>query len=207
MLKNVTIVAFALALLVAQSSLGVLLPTYPFTPNLILPVVMFLGVSPEISLVRGGLLSLVFGWALDQFCGAPMGLSTAVMVATYVTSRGAVHQLFLRGTTFQVGLTFAVALLSSGSMLALRAIFGPQDAFPLALPASGVAFDVVLALSGRAADDPPLVGSALEIAVTLAASALATAATAPFVFGLLRRIEALGTRGRAAPGPGAEAAL
>ena len=198
MLKNLTLVGFGIALLVVQSSLGVLVPTYPFTPNLILPVVMFLGVSPEISIVRGGLLSLVFGWALDQFCGTPMGLSTAVMVATYIASRGAVHQLFLRGTAFQVGLSFAVALLSGGSMLALRAIFAPQEAFPLALPAAGLMRDVVGFFSGTGETDAPLVGSAVEIAVTLAASALATAVCAPFVFSLLRRIEAVGARGRAA---------
>ncbi len=202
MLKNVTLVAFAISLLVVQSSLGVLVPTYPFTPNLILPVVMFLGVSPEISIVRGGGLSLVFGWALDQFCGTPMGLSTAVMVATYIASRGAVHQLFLRGTMFQLGLSFAVALLSGGSMLALRAIFAPPEAFPLALPAAGVMRDVVAFLTGTGETDAPRVGSAVEIGVTLTASALATAMCAPFVFSLLRRIEALGTRGRA----GAEAA-
>ena len=197
MLKNLTIVAFAIALLVVQSSFAVLFSTYPFTPNLVLPVVMFLGVSPEISIVRGGLLSLVFGWALDQFCGAPMGLSTAVMVATYLASRGAVHQLFLRGTAFQVGLSFAVALLSGGSVLALRAIFGPQEAFPLALPAAGAMREFVSFVTGTGEADAPLVGSAVEIAVSLTASAAATAVTAPFVFSLLRRIETVGARGRA----------
>lgn len=198
MLKNVTLVAFAITLLVVQSSLGVLVPTYPFTPNLILPVVMFLAVSADISILRGGGLSLVFGWALDQFCGTPMGLSTAVMVATYIASRGAVHQLFLRGTTFQVGLSFAVALLAGGSMLALRAIFAPPEAFALALGASGVMRDVVAFFTGTGETDAPLVGSAVEIAVTLTASAIATAACAPFVFSLLRRIETLGARGRSA---------
>lgn len=197
MVRNLTLFAFSIALLVVQSSLAVLVPTYPFTPNLVLPVVMFLGGSPEISMVRGGLISLVLGWALDQFCGAPMGLSTAVMVATYLASRGAVHQLFLRGVGFQVTLSFAVALLSAGSMLALRAIFAPQEAFPLGLGADGVMRDVVAFVTGTDETNVPRVGSAIEIGVTLTASALATAVAAPFVFTLLRRIEALGARGRA----------
>jgi hypothetical protein len=197
MVRNLTLFAFSIALLVVQSSLGVLVPTYPFTPNLVLPVVMFLGGSPEISVARGGLLSLVFGWTLDQFCGTPMGLSTAVMVATYLASRGAVHQLFLRGVGFQVTLSFVVALLSAGSLLALRAIFAPQEAFPLGLGADGWVRDVVGFLTGTGENDAPRVGSAVEIAVTLTASALATAIASPFVFSLLRRIEALGTRGRA----------
>jgi hypothetical protein len=196
MFKNLTLFAFAIACLTAQSALGVLLPTYPFSPNLILPIVMFLGGSPEISVVRGGSLALVFGWALDEFCGAPMGLSTAVMVATYLASRGAVHQVSLRGTSFQIGLTFAIALLSGGSILALRTIFAPQEAFPLTLPADGIARDVLSFLTGTGESDAPRAGSAVEIGLTLAASALATALLAPVQFSLLRRIEALGTRGR-----------
>lgn len=195
-MRNVLVLVLGLALLVAQTSLSVLVPTHPVTPNLLLPIVMYLGVAPDVSLARGGLLSFMLGYALDEFCGAPMGLATTVLVATYLVAHGAVHQLLLRGTAFQIALTFVVGLLSGGSMLALRAIFGPPEAFPLRMPPGGWLEGVVGALGAGRGDDAPRIGSALEIALTLAGSSLVTALLSPFVFAIVRRIEAGVGRGR-----------
>ena len=143
-------------------------------------------------MVRGGSLSLVFGWALDEFCGAPMGLSTAVMVATYLASRGAVHQIGQRGTSFQISLTFVIAFLSGGSMLALRTIFAPPEAFPLTLPADGWARALIgfLTLCVVFAFAVAVFGVRVQGSVAGFVGVLATFALMSSTFGLL--IAALG---------------
>lgn len=185
--RNLTILAFGLLLLVAQSSLGVLLPTHPVSPFLLLPVVLHLGVSPDVSLMRGAFTSFSLGWAMDEFCGAPMGLATFALVATYLSTHGAVNQLFLRSTASQVLMTFGVTLVAGGTMLALRAIFGPPEAFPLDMPAMGWLEGV--APRGRA-------GGAIELGIELTGAALATAALSPAIFWVMARIDAMGTRAR-----------
>lgn len=187
-LRNVYVLCLGFLLLVVQSSLAVLLPTHPVSPVLLLPVVLHLGVSPEVSLMRGAFTSFVLGWAMDEFCGAPMGLSTFALVATYLSTHGAVNQLFLRSTASQVLLTFGVALVSGGTMLALRAIFGPPEAFPLNMPANGWMESIV----GSGARS----GGALELVVELAGAATVTAALSPSIFWVMARIDATGTRTR-----------
>jgi hypothetical protein len=101
-----------------------------------------------------------------------------------------VNQLVLRAVPSQVLLTFAVSLLGGGTMLALRTIFGPPEAFPLAMPARSP-FDGFLGPSGRS-------GAAVEIALELVVSAALTAALAPLLFRILARIDASGSRARRA---------
>ncbi len=188
--KTAFVVLFGLALLVMQTSLATLMPLHPASPMLLVPVALHLGVSPDVSLARGALTAFLLGWMMDEFCGAPMGLSTFVLVAAYLVTHAAVNQLVLRAVPSQVLLTFAVSLLGGGTMLALRTIFGPPEAFPLAMPAASP-FGGLLGPSGRS-------GAAVEIALELIVSAAFTAALAPLMFRILARIDASGTRTRRA---------
>lgn len=159
----IVVLGLGLALLVLQSVLVDVVSLHPFTPNVVLPVVLFLGVSPEVPLVRGALLAFCLGYLLDVFSGNRMSLETFVCVATFMSARGAGLRLFLRSPSYQIVLTFVVSLLAGGTTLALRAIFTPPSPFP--------------------------VGRALGTAILLGASSVATALCAPIVFALVQRIE------------------
>jgi rod shape-determining protein MreD len=172
--RNVALVLFGFALLVLETSITSRLSLHPFSPSPLLPIVIFLGVSPDVHIVRGAALSFVLGYLLDSFCGSPMGLMTFVLVATFMVARGAGLRLFMRGIPFQMGLTFVVTILSGGTVLALRAIFEKLSPFPV---------DTVWGTVG-----------------TLAGPALSTALVAPFVFTVVRRIESLAARKRDAEG-------
>lgn len=167
-MQNTVLLLLGFVLLVLQASASALINIHPFSPNLLLPMVIYLGVSQEVGLVRGGMLAFVLGYFLDSFTGSPMGLHTFVLVATYMLARGAGLSLFLRGPLFQIGLMFAVSVIAGGTILALRAIFERPAAFE-----AGTVGDTVY---------------------TLVAPALTTAALAPLVFIAVRRIDQLALR-------------
>jgi len=181
--NNVGHVLLGFGLLVLQSSLGTLWSFHPFSPNLLLPMIIYYGVTPEVSVVRGAVLSFLLGYVLDIFCGNPMGLQTFLMVATYLVAKVAGLRLFLRGPAFQMLLTFVVGVLDGGTILALRAIFEPPPPFATADVGSSL-FEVF-------------------------GPATVTAVVAPLIFGLVRRVEqssagsagAARSREAAAPAP------
>jgi rod shape-determining protein MreD len=135
-----------------------------------LPVVIFLGVSHDVHIVRGASLSFVLGYLFDSFTGSPMGLMTFVLVATYILARFAGLRFFLRGPIFQIILTFLVGLLTGGTVLALRAIFETPAPFPA--------------------------GTALDTSLVIVIPALTTAIISPVIFAAVRRIESVATRRR-----------
>jgi cell shape-determining protein MreD len=190
--KNALHLAFGLSLLVVQAALATLWPMHPFVPNLLLPIVVYLGVDPDVLLVRGAVLTFVLGYFLDVVAGAPTGLFTFVLVATYLAARGAGLRLLLRSVPFQMGLVVVISIAANGVMLALRAIFQPPEAFPLVMPSSGMLGSAVEVLLG----DDALVGSYVSTVTTLLASAFATALAAPLVFAVVRRIDGMAQRSR-----------
>lgn len=167
-LNSLAIVAFGFGLLVLQSTLSMLLRLPTLAPNLLLPIVIYLGVSPDVHIVRGVIISFVLGYLLDLFCGNLMSLQTFVLVSTFMLARVAGLRLFLRGPAFQVLLTFVVGLLAGGSTLALRAIFDVQSPFPT--------------------------GTAVGTALWLTGPAVVTALAAPLVFAPVQRLDAIGAR-------------
>ena len=177
-MQNAALLLLGFALLIVQASATALVNVHPFSPNLLLPMVIYLGVSHDVGIVRGGMLAFVLGYLLDSFTGSPMGLHTFVLVATYMLARGAGLSLVLRGPLFQIGLTFGVSVIAGGTILALRAIFERPAAFEA--------------------------GTVGDTTLTLIAPALTTAALAPLVFFAVRGFEQLATRrsGRAPSGPG-----
>jgi rod shape-determining protein MreD len=191
-MKNVVHLAFGLALLVAQAAIATFVPLHPFVPSLLLPIVIYLGVDPDVALLRGAALAFVLGYFADEIAAVPTGLTTFVLVATFLATRGAGIRLVLRGAPFQIGLVFGISLVASGTMLALRAIFQPPAAFPLVMPPEGPLGVVVRLFVG---DGSPI-GSGVAVASTMIASALTTGLCAPGVFAAVRRIERISQRAR-----------
>ena len=79
-MRNTAFLATGLFLLVLQSNAFRLLSKLPFggiTPSLLLPLIVFMGVH-EYSIGRGAALAFLFGYLLDVFSAAPVGLLTKV---------------------------------------------------------------------------------------------------------------------------------
>ncbi len=160
-MRSVLLIAFGVGLLIAGTTLAVIVPIHAYAPNLLLPIAIFLGVSAEVHIVRGALLCFALGYLLDSFSGGLLGLHTFGLVASFLAARGAGLRLFPLGAAFQILLTLTMALVSGAVVLALRAIF--ERAFTL---------------------------DAYESGLTLLHSTAATALCAPFVFLVMRRIGA-----------------
>jgi rod shape-determining protein MreD len=167
------LVVFGFFLLILQTAVAMLLPMYSYAPNLLLPIAIFLGVSPEVPMVRGTIVGFALGYLLDSFSGSPMGLHTFVMTASFMVARGAGLRLFPQGPAFQILLAFLMSFAFGATVLALRAIFERPS----------------LAIGEATLE---------QTALSLVQPALATAIVSPLVFAGVRRIEALGHKRREA---------
>jgi hypothetical protein len=67
--RSVLIVALGFALLLLRSVVWRAVALGPFTPQLVLPMAIFLGVSPDVRLVRGAVIAFLLGYLSDGFCG------------------------------------------------------------------------------------------------------------------------------------------
>jgi rod shape-determining protein MreD len=133
--RNALFFGIGLLLLVIQGNLHRVLGHVPIagiTPNLILPLIVFMGVH-EYSVVRGAWLAFVLGYALDMFAGAPVGLFTFITVSIFVLSRAAGVRLAAQTILTQLALAFGFALFESVTVLMLVAIFGKDPHSPRAL--------------------------------------------------------------------------
>lgn len=166
MISSLWLIVFGFVLLGLQSSIAMLVPMDSVTPNLVLPIAIYLGVSPDVHIVRGAIVGFLLGYLLDSNCGSPMGLHTFVMTASFLVARGAGLRLFPQGTAFQVLLTFLMTIAFGATVLALRAIFEPAGA-----------------TIGH--------GDRQQAALALVGPAVTTALLSPFVFAVTRRIEAI----------------
>lgn len=199
-MRNVLFVLLALGLLLLQSSVSSILPLHPFVPSLLLPMVLYLGVTPDVTLGRGAALAFTAGLLSDEMTGTPVGLTTFIFVATFLLTRVAGLRLFLRGVPFQIVATAGITVIAAGAMLALCAIFEQPEAFPLVMPPAGLLG--ALARLGWG-DDVPLVGRTTDVIARLVATGLATGLVSPLVYIATRRLDTLSVRTRR--GAGAEA--
>jgi|GEM_PF-888324 len=197
-MRNSLLFLFAFALLLLQSSLSVLIPIHPFVPVLLLPIALYLGVTPDVGFLRGALIAFVLGVISDETTGAPLGYGTFLFVATFLLSRVAAFRLFLRGVPFQIGATTGIALLASAAMLAVCAILSDngREPFALEMTPGGWAGWV---LESAGAQNLPRVGAVTNIASVLLGSALATGLVSPLVYAMVRRIETFTLRVRTRP--------
>jgi len=133
--RNALFLSTGILLLIIQGNLHRLLGHIPIAgimPNLILPLVVFMGVH-EYSVVRGATLAFALGYSLDMFAGAPVGLFTFITVAIFVLSRAAGVRLAAQTILTQLALAFGFALFESITVLMLVAIFGRDPHSPRAL--------------------------------------------------------------------------
>lgn len=168
MMRDVVLLGFAFFLITLEAAVGTVLDLGVLMPNMLLPVVIYLGMAPDISLMRSAILSFLIGLMVDSACGNAMGLMTFMHVATCLVARGASFRLLMRGRISQVLITALTAFISAGTLVALRAIFRPPFSFNAV--------------------------SSHQLVVSLLAPALATGAVAPFIFLLVRRIDSLRRR-------------
>jgi len=171
-MRNLLLIFLGLSLLILQAAFGTLVSTYSWTPNLLLPIVIYLGVLPDVHVVRGAAISFVLGYLLDSFCGSPMGLQTFILVSTFVVARFAGLRLFLRGPAFQIAMTFVIGVLAGGTILALSALFKLERPLPFAAEST---WDTVR---------------------IMVVPAFTTALVAPLLFAVVRRIEGMSSRRR-----------
>ena len=163
-MRSLLLVGFGFLLLAGQAALATLIPMHTFAPNLMLPIALALGVSPDVHLVRGASVCFVLGYLLDAFCGNPLGLQTFVLVALFMLARGAAVRLLPHGPLFIGLFALVMGIVSGCAVLALRAMFEKRSEI-LTYDAFGT-LRVVLQ------------------------SALATALVAPPIFGVVKRIDA-----------------
>lgn len=102
------------------------------TPDLVLPLVIFLGVHEQ-SMSRGALLAFGIGYAEDLLSGAPIGLLTFVSVAIWWLSRVVGVRLTAQTWLTRASLGFGFALAQGALLLVLIAVFGSDNRRPLEL--------------------------------------------------------------------------
>jgi rod shape-determining protein MreD len=102
------------------------------TPNLVLPLIIFLGVH-EHSMARGALLAFGFGYTTDILAAAPMFLFAFVCVAIWWLARVAGVRLTAQTFMTRLPLAFAFSVVESAIVLTLLAIFGTDNHRPLEL--------------------------------------------------------------------------
>ncbi len=102
------------------------------TPNLVLPLVVYLGVH-EHSIARGSLLSYALGWAVDILGGGPAYLFRLTMVAVWWMSRAASTRVSTQSAMMRIPLAFSAAIAESAIVLTLLAIFGADNRRPMEL--------------------------------------------------------------------------
>lgn len=162
-MRHLAMVALSLMLLIAQAWLGHL-TSHPWIPNLILPLVMYVGVSPAYDVLRGSSLAFVMGYLADLMSGCPLGLQTFAMVFLFLLARTAGLRLHIKRLIFQLLITFLAALFVGAVMLVLQAVF---------------------------ANPTPYKPSAFgPLAILLIFSSLISAAFAPWIFYLAQIVEA-----------------
>ena len=140
-MRNTAFLGAGLGLLFLQSVLFWVtgrIPLPGLTPSLILPLIVFMGVH-EYNIARGAGLACVFGYGVDLFAAAPVGLFTFVSVATFVLARAAGVRLAAQHIIAQFPLALVFSVVQSIMVLVLLAIFGrnphgSRDMLALVLP-------------------------------------------------------------------------
>lgn len=134
-MRNAAFLALALALLLVQANVHRLLGPvglHGWTPSMLLPLVIFLGVH-EPSMARGVLLAFAIGHALDLFASAPIGLFTFLYVGLWWLARIAGVRLTAQTVPTQMALAFGFSLIESLVVLVLLVVFGADPQRPVEL--------------------------------------------------------------------------
>lgn len=159
-MRNLAFVAIGIALAAAESVLDHLLPSEHLTPDLVLPLIVYMGLL-GFNATRGAAIAFVIGYVADTLQpGAPICLNMFLLVCLFLISRLLAARLLLAGTIFHVLLVLLMSVASSLIVIALRAIFERH------------------------------VGSLAYLSVAISTRAATTALIAPLVFGIAKRADA-----------------
>lgn len=161
----------AWAALVTVASLQAVLPVSLPTPDVVLIVVLYVGLSARGQLAGACALALVLGWFADLFAGAPKGLHMAAYALAGLAARGASSRILVRGP-LPVALTALIFALAQGALVVvLRTSLQPSLGWgglrqvPLAALATAIlaplAFRALRRIDRRFTRDPRLL-SALD---------------------------------------------
>jgi rod shape-determining protein MreD len=170
--RELMLLVLGFSLIVLEAAVGTVTRLGALMPNLILPIVLYIGMAPDVPLARSAILVFALGLLVDSATGHAMGLMTFVHIATLLGVRAGSLRLLIRGRVSQVLITALVAALGALMVVALRGIFRPTEQFQ--------------AVSLR------------HILVAIVAPSLSTGALAPFVFQLVRRVDTRSRRDESA---------
>jgi rod shape-determining protein MreD len=134
-MRVAALLLLGILLLLVQSNLHLLMGGFRLhgaTPNLLLPVIIFVGVH-EPSMARGAAIAFVLGHALDLFASAPIWLFTFIFVAIWWLARIAGVRLTAQTVLTRMSLAFVFTLVEAALALTLLAVFGSDTQRPLEL--------------------------------------------------------------------------
>ena len=158
-MRNLRFIGLGVALAMVESFFDRLLPFEYLTPDLVLPLVLYMGLV-GFNAARGAAIAFIVGYFVDALePGAPICLHMFMLVSLFLLSRVLTARLLLAGTVFHIALALLGSILSSLIIIGLRAIFERH------------------------------VGGWQPMAVIIFTRAAATAVAAPFIFALARRLE------------------
>jgi rod shape-determining protein MreD len=132
-MRNAVFLAVGLVLLLLQGNLSRIIAPFGlhgWTPSLVLPLIVFLGVH-EPSTARGALLAFALGHALDLVAAAPVWLFTFTYVALWWLARVAGVRLAAQTIPTQMALAFGFSLIQSLIVLIILVIFGADPQRPV----------------------------------------------------------------------------
>jgi rod shape-determining protein MreD len=136
-MRNVVFLVVGILLILIQSNLHLVLGFLPLvgtTPNLVLPLIVFLGVH-EHSMTRGAALSAILGYVIDLVSGAPVGFFMFVLVACWWMARVAGVRLTAQTWLTRASLGFVFSIVEAAIALILLAVFGNDTRRPVEIAA------------------------------------------------------------------------
>jgi len=158
-MRYTAFLALGLVLIMVQGEMYLLLGPLAakgFRPSLLVPLLVFLGVT-ETNLSLGACVAFLLGYVLDVVGGAPIGLYAFTSVATLALARITGLRMVTQGGFARALLAGAFAAFGAVVALVLLAIFGkspyvPRAYFRLVLPhalATAVVAPLVFRLAAR----------------------------------------------------------
>lgn len=121
-MKDFIAITIGFFLIVIQAVLGDIIGKEYMSPNLLLAFVLFLG-AIDFGSARGTAICFILGYLLDISSGAPPGVHTFVISATYLVFRAVYARMMFSGVLFQILLTFLSSLVAGMLIVGIRTLF------------------------------------------------------------------------------------
>lgn len=119
MIRAIAYVIVAWLTLIAVATLDLLLPLHAWTPEVVLLMVLYVGLTARGSAAGNVALALLLGYLVDLFSGAPRGLHALTYGVVMVTALGASSRLLVSSRWQQVVVAGLVSLGHGALSIAL----------------------------------------------------------------------------------------